>query len=99
MKLKILSQAVDVSFCDAKGWDTGSAGQWCDEDNTIKIKDRLSEDVKDLTLCHEITHAIESFTGISLTEEQVQAIGLGWHSVILENWDLIRKLRKWEARY
>jgi Zn-dependent peptidase ImmA (M78 family) len=85
MKIKLLSNSINCVQCDAGGWDTGSHGQFTDNDNILRYKTNLSKEAADLTICHELTHAIESLTGISLTEEQVQAIALGWYSIIKEN--------------
>lgn len=93
-RLKLLSNYVAVESCDAKGWDTGSAGQWDDSNNSVKVKQHVSDDVAKLTTCHEIVHAIESFTGIELTEQQVQALGLGMFSLIKENKSFIKWLQE-----
>jgi hypothetical protein len=90
--VKVLSQNVSIVECDAAGWDTGSNGQWQGDHNDIKIKNHLAKPVGDLTRCHELTHAIEEFSGIVLTEEQVQAIGLGWYTIIMDNPEFIEYL-------
>ena len=92
-RLTLLSNYISLESCDAKGWDTGSVGQWDDSNNSIKIKNSVSPEVAKLTACHEVGHAIESFTGISLTEEQIQALGLGWYSFIKENKTFVKWLQ------
>lgn len=89
-----MSQRVTITPCDANGWDTGSFGQYDPANNTIKVKRDVSDDVADNTTCHELCHVIETMVGIQLTEEQIQAIGFGWYTIIRDNPTFIRRLQQ-----
>lgn len=91
--IKIMSQRVTVTSCDANGWDTGSFGQYCSATNDIKVKEDLHPDVRDNTICHELCHVIETMVGIQLTEEQIQAMGFGWYTIIRDNPTFIKRLQ------
>lgn len=92
MKLSILSHTIKVKEDDAKGWETGSHGQYTDNDNIVRINKSSTKQVKDLTLIHELIHVVESLTGQAMTEEQVQSQALGWYSIIRENPEFIASL-------
>ena len=97
--IKVMSQRVSVTPCDAAGWDTGSFGQYCPASNTIKVKDYVVQDVMDNTICHELCHVIETMVGcIQLTEEQIQAMGFGWYTIIRDNPEFIKRLQQ-HAKY
>lgn len=83
--LTVLSNRIKVSRCNAKGWDTGSNGQYTETDNEIKIKTGLTKEVELLTLCHELNHVGESLLGINFNESQIQQLGLLWYSIIKDN--------------
>lgn len=92
--VKVMSQRVTINPCDANGWDTGSFGQYDPATNQIKIKNNIDKDVSDNTICHELNHVIETMVGINLTEEQVQALGFGWYTIIRDNPSFIKRLQK-----
>lgn len=92
--VKVMSQRVKITRCDAAGWDTGSFGQYCPASNEIKVKTGLDPDVADNTICHELTHVIETMVGCPLTEEQVQMIGFGWYTIIRDNPSFIKRLQQ-----
>jgi hypothetical protein len=92
--IKVMSQRVTVTPCDANGWDTGSFGQYDSALNDIKHKKGLHPDVADNTICHELCHVIETMVGIQLTEEQIQAMGFGWYTIIRDNPSFIKRLQQ-----
>ena len=91
--IRVMSQRVTVTPCDANGWDTGSFGQYDSAANEIKVKNGLHPDVADNTICHELCHVIETMVGIQLTEEQIQAMGFGWYTIIRDNPTFIKRLQ------
>lgn len=92
--IKVMSQKVTVTPCDANGWDTGSFGQYDHGRNEIKIKQDIVKDVADNTTCHELCHVIETMVGIQLTEEQIQALGFGWYTIIRDNPSFVKRLQQ-----
>lgn len=93
-RVKVMSQSVTITPCDANGWDTGSFGQFDPTNNTIKVKEHVTKDVRDNTVCHELCHVIETMVGITLTEEQIQALGFGWYTIIRDNPTFIKHLQQ-----
>jgi len=92
MKLHVLSHTIRVVCDDAKGWETGSHGQFTENDLIVRVRKGLEEQVKDLTICHELCHVIESLTGQPMTEQQIQCMALGWYSIIMENPEFIEAM-------
>lgn len=94
MILTILDHHVKVKRCDAKGWETGSHGQYTDNDNLIRVKKDLSPEAENLTILHEATHLADSLISITLTEAQTQQIALFIYSLIKNNPEFVQRI--WE---
>jgi len=93
VKLTVLSNEVEVVENTASGWDTGSCGQFTEEDLKVRIKKGINKQVKNLTILHEMQHAADFLLSLGLSEKQVQQIALFWFSFIRENPDFIKDIQ------
>jgi len=70
----------DVNIDGVKRYDT------CDRENmVIEIRDSMNKPLTDLTLIHEIVHAIDFEYCIDMTESQVEQMANGLYQVLVDN--------------
>lgn len=95
MKLKILYkdyEIVEVENLHNTEGDLYGEIEYLSE--VIKLNPAASTKVKDSTLIHEATHAVDEMYSIGLKEEQVEKLGNAIYMMIAENEDLIKSIMK-----
>ncbi len=93
MKLKILYkdyEIVEVENLHNTEGDLYGEIEYLSE--VIRLNPAVSTKVKDATLVHEITHAMDEMYSIGLNEEQVEKLGNAIYMMIIENEDLIKTI-------
>lgn len=83
-KLKILGHDIDVAEVSPL-YLNGDSGAWDNKRNIILINEDMPQSQKELTLFHEILHAINA----EMSEEKIEFIAGAMHQVFSDN-ELLR---------
>lgn len=89
--LTILDTQIDVEYSDPSLWSEGALGRAYILESKIIINDTLKDDLKLLTLIHEVTHLISNLQGVELDETQVTALSHGFYSFIKNNLEILNE--------
>ena len=90
-KIKILSHDVTYKLEDPGLWATG-LGRAHIVDMAIVVNNNLQDDARRSTTLHEITHIISDLLQLELTEQQVDGVAVGMHSLLKDNRRFMERL-------
>lgn len=65
-------------------------GQILYDEEKIKLKSDLTQNMLKCTLLHEVVHGIDEQNAINLTEEQVEKLGVGLYQFIRDNPEIFK---------
>lgn len=85
MNLKIGGHLYTIKFVDGIGMTVGDVGV---DNNIIRITKNLVKDQQEVTLLHEIIHALSGCYGLNLSEQVVAVLGEGLFQVLKDNYKL-----------
>lgn len=91
MNITLLDHDIELEISPATP-GSGSLGICNTSEGIIWIDESNTPDIINSTLCHELVHMIANMNSLSMEESSVDAFGLGIHSFIKNNRELIEEL-------
>lgn len=80
--IKVGAHTIKIVFCELPD---GTDGEFTTEDNTIKIDSRLAPSQKQVTLIHEIFHALNSQFDEDPYHALMESLAQQWFQVLRDN--------------
>ncbi len=90
--IRLLCHDVKVVVEDPKMWSVAGLGRTSLKLMEIALNEDMPNDIRHSVLLHEITHLIADMNSVELTEPQIDAISIGFFSLLQDNHELIRDI-------
>lgn len=90
--IRLLCHDVKVAVESPKMWSVGGLGRTSLKLMEIALCDEMPADIKHSVLLHEIIHLIADMHSMEITEQQIDAISIGFFSLLRDNHELIRDI-------
>ena len=85
MKIKLLSHDVNYKVEDPGLWRHSGMGMASVVDMAVVINKNMPKDAIRSTTLHEIVHIVDGLLQLELTEQQVDGVAIGIHSLLKDN--------------